>query len=149
MLTNGKGKLAYHERYIPAPSKGARFNNPEGVNLGDCLLYLSGDSLMTNRLLVVEGAADALAAYESGYDVVSILGSNFTAERGETLAMLIRNNEYTKVVFLPDSDKAGIEAVPRITAHIPKIIVRWLPHGRKDLCTLTKEERDQFLAGVW
>lgn len=144
-LTSGLSSVSFTVR-LCQPFGIVRFALPWGVDMSDHL-YDAAHTSSPETIIITEGAADALAAFTSGYRGISILGSNLTERRAEFLAGLIKESN-RPAFFIPDNDTAGMSAVSRMKKHHVPCKTAYLPYGVKDLCELTAEERKEFLKEV-
>lgn len=134
------GGMGYQERLTSNPTN--RFSFPAGVDVSG-MLYLPDPESKAEELVIVEGTTDALAIHLAGYRAVSSLGTMLTAQRAKLLQSLVRDTR--RVFYIPDNDSPGLHAINRYIREGIGIQVRYLPKGCKDMCDLTREEREVFL----
>jgi hypothetical protein len=96
------------------------------------------------RVLLVEGAADAIAAWEAGYEAYAIYGSRMT----EAQIQLLRRVGAQVVFTAFDRDEAGEKCHWQVVDKIKDMPVNQvlIPEGSKDLAELSIEEREQALS---
>lgn len=155
-LTHGRKTNAYQLRYCPSRmryNRMLRFDIPSGIDMDDHLYYTSVGKRA--GIVIVEGSADALAAYSHGYTGISLLGANLTEARAlmlkEVLAAfaLACGQKYGNgAVFIPDNDSQGAKSIERMARYNVGVKVARLPLAAKDLCDLEYDEREQFLKEV-
>lgn len=112
---DGKESLVYgirtHEGHLTA----LKFRNihtkdqfQKGGNSGTFEL---SHTIFTRPLIITEGETDALSAYTLGFkNVLCFRGANF---QDKEIDELLEQNPETKIAFLADQDKAGLEAQER------------------------------------
>lgn len=122
---------------------GGKYIYPRHIDVSKYLFNYS-QLVGRRRVLLVEGAADAIAAWEAGYEAYAIYGSRLS----ERQVQLLRRVNARKVYTAFDRDEAGDKAHNRCLDLIKDVPVRRvdLPDYAKDLAEMTVSERVLFLS---
>lgn len=137
--TNTRGYAYYQGRAIE-PDVKLRYMSPD---------YSSSDSLVIvypeqtqRRLVLVEGAMDALAAAEHGYIGIAMMGKHVREDAFDHLVSKFRDCLMT---IIPDSDGFSVTGtwVAALALRGVAATVRFT--GYKDLAVMPREEREAFL----
>lgn len=121
---------------------GAKYKYPYRINIGNYLFNYVPDKL--DHVVLVEGATDAIAAWEAGFTAFAIYGSRMSARQ----LQLIDRCDPELVLCAFDQDHAGREASQQVTAemgHRQVARVRWDPDEGKDLADLSVQRRHAVL----
>ena len=92
----------------------------------------------TQKLYIVEGYIDCMAAYQQGLACVAYCGSELTKGQINDIKEMVRYNPNTVIMFAPDNDSVGQSKIPRVMEKFsdiaPKLDVRVvkIPDGCKD-----------------
>lgn len=140
---NSAGTVYWQARAMDGRTK-LRYDSPTAPR-GDSIVAVHPLGYYKSQAVIVEGPMDALAAAEFGYLGIALMGKNPAAE---ALELIVTRFGRTHVPFLiiPDKDDEGFGAT--LVAAFANLgataAVRLLTHG-KDLCEMTKLQREKFL----
>lgn len=123
---------------------GEKYKYPPGISMSQTLFNLAGAS--SDTLVIVEGATDAIAAWEVGADAVATYSANLSLRQES----LLRKYNPKKIIMASDQDEAGERLAKRVADALPFVdVVRatWNPLTHtKDLAGMTIEQRTAVLA---
>lgn len=92
----------------------------------------------SQKLYIVEGYIDCMAAYQQGLACVAYCGSELTKGQISDIKDMVKYNPNTVIMFAPDGDNAGQSKIPRVMEKFktiaPKLDVRvvQMPKDCKD-----------------
>ena len=125
--------------------EGSKYKYPTGVDISRYLFNYHG--LYDGRLILTEGATDAMAAWESGYSAAAIYGSRFSTHQ----ARLIKKFDPSAIFVAFDQDTAGEQAYERVRDKLgtfyPVIRLEWDTY--KDLASIPLSERTEMFQRIF
>lgn len=98
-----------------------------------------------SKVLLVEGAADAIACWEAGYEAFAIYGSRMSEHQARLLRRINAQQIYTAF----DLDEAGRKAhsgVQSLIQDVPVEAIVWSAEIGKDIAEVPLEDRRKLLA---
>ncbi len=123
---------------------GPKYKYPWGLDISQYLFNYSPEQ--RDLILLVEGATDAVAAWEVGYTAFAVYGSQIS----DAQHLLIDRVEPQMVLSAFDQDEAGEQTHQQLVERLPYRDVRrvsWGAHA-KDLCDLYAQERWEAIAAT-
>lgn len=121
---------------------GPRYRYPAGVDVSRLLWNYHAST--ADVLVLTEGATDAIAAWEAGYDAVAVLGSSIRGPQ----ATLLRRYDPDGIICAFDMDEAGRSAYYSVLRALPDYRISramWRPSEGKDLSALSVTTRKDIL----
>lgn len=97
--------------------EGPKYRYPFGIDTTDFLYNYH--ACEGDEIVLVEGATDAIAAWEAGYEAMAIYGSRLSAKQ----AALLRRYAPRKMILAFDQDEAGQRAVHAVQLAFPEVEV--------------------------
>lgn len=124
---------------------GPKYLYPRGLKVGD---YLFNYTPEARRVVVlVEGAADAIALWDAGIDAFAIYGARISARQ----VALLRRTGAREVLCAFDADEAGRRAYSQVVETVTDMLVTpvtWDPDLGKDVAELPVKTRQEIFASL-
>lgn len=119
--------------------KGPKYLYPKGIDVKELLFNYSYEP--RDRVVLVEGAADAIACWEVGVDAFAIYGSRLSVVQCE----LINRLQPDQIVCAFDLDNAGGNAFRGVKMMFPSMSINRLTWtGAKDIAELDETHRKEI-----
>jgi len=128
------------------PTSKRKYKYPYGVSIQNYLFNYSPEQRST--VVLVEGAADAIALWEVGIEAFAIYGTR----PSDVQMNLIRKVDPERVVVAFDQDSPGRRAAAAVSTFLygemEVVIAMWDDNRGKDPAELTPEERTSYIGSL-
>lgn len=121
---------------------GSRYHYPWGVDVSRLLFNFDGADAPV--VVLTEGATDAIAAWEAGFDALALYGNQLRKPQ----VALLRRYDPMGIICAFDMDKAGAEAHRSVWGQLPEYPITratWPARLGKDLSAMSVKQRAEIL----